>query len=96
VADPVQDVDVGAALIAASSALSVARSSQRSSIIPWRSSALSASLSLRQQKQRHLQPSLVLISDPRRAQEGGANRAGQRCLNLLRAEPLGLVSRYEQ
>jgi hypothetical protein len=70
VADPGQDVDIGGALIASSSALSVARSSQRSSIIPWRSSALSASLRLRQQIQRHSQPSLVLISDQRHAQEG--------------------------
>jgi hypothetical protein len=93
VADQVQDVDVGGALIASSSALSVARSSQRSSIIPWRSSALSASLSLRQQIQRHSQPSLVLISDPRRAQEGGENHTGQQCLNLLPAEPLGVLHR---
>jgi hypothetical protein len=96
VADAVQDVDVGGALIASSSALSVARSSQRSSIIQWRSSALSASLSLRQQTQRHSQPSLVLIGDPRRAQVDVATSAGQQCLNLLRAEPLGVLSRYER
>ena len=91
-------MDVGGAPIASSSALSVARSSRRGSIHPLALALERAQrvTELAQQIQRHSQPSLVLISDPRRAQEGAANHAGQQCLNLLRAEPLGVLSRYER